>query len=653
MAESTQTLEIEVRTKDFATANLQRVADAGEAAGRQIRKGTEEANTGLKSFTDRWLKLDGDFKRVASVGISAMSSINAGIATANATGENMGRTLLSAGASIAAGFAAGGPVGGALAVTSSAIGLIVSKFGEAEREAKKLGDEIYNNLAPAINKAMGSGAAAIGRVIDQSAAMARQIEIDERVAQGADRARVTRELEYRDTVKAVTAALAERQTAEYRANELLMAAQRQGRDTTREEEQVRLAQAARMEAERAVKAIEAMDSARGRANKAAEEAAAHEEFNRKTIEEQNALKSHQQALDWARKQASAQMTDELVRQANEMVRLSRLSEDELKVDKLVTMEEQLRLRGRTELADALKKMVSDQLHELQQARDLTAEEKRRKAELQAYEALMEENAKNMGFFANEAKKAKDHLKDAAGTNLAAPIRAAADELKKIQTTRGPGRGGATFDEAGRFQGLGLAEARQERRDALRSMKRRRAEAGRMGFGLGETAGVRVGRRAGGLGAFSGLEGELTDMGVAEQPAPFPSIAKRLAAKPKPFVRPGAGISLPIVGGGAVLPGMEPIGPELIDKTTGNLKSMADQQKVLAEALKRQADASEGTKAGADEAAAAAGEAADAMRGTTEAMGGVVVKLKDLAEEVWSHKREIERLKEAANLRGGN
>ena len=651
MADSTHTLEIELRTKDFATESMKRVGEAGKQAGEQVTKSMGGADTTTRTFAERWLKLDGDFTRVARVGVGAISSINAGIATANATSDNFGKTILSAGASIASGFASGGPVGGALAATSAAIGLIVNQFDSAGEAARKLAQDMNTEMAPAIQRLTGSNADAISKIMALQKQYRREAEINGRVLAGESRNRVVEEMEYEAIVRDLNQALRDRETAAYRAEEAVKRSRTAGLPGKEEYEQFRLAGEAVDQAREALRVAEQMRTERGGQLALAEQLARVEAEARNMLQEQERLKTHQQAIDWQRKQASAAMTDELVRQANEMLRLNSLTEDQLKVDKLVTVEEQLRLRGRKDLADALRRMIDDQLRELQQARDLTAEEKERKKELEDYRDIMAGNAKEMGFFAEGAKQAKEHLKGAASLDLAKPIRDAAGELKKLQGGRAPGRGGARFDEEGNFLGLGLAEARQERRDALRSRKRRRAEAGRMGFGLGETSGMRTGRRAGGLGAFSVVEGEAGDMGIVQAgeegtPSFFAEQRKR-----KKFAPPTPMAQLPIIGGGQIAGAQLDL--ELLNKQTGAAKSLADQMKVLNDNTRQQADSLGNAAASGEDIIGEAVRAAEAASRIADNMSELVVKISDFAERIETVEQRTERLLEAARLRGGN
>lgn len=656
MADSTHTLEIELRTKDFATASLKRVGEAGKEAGDEVAKGVQSADASTKSFGQRWLKLDGDFKSVAKVGVMSMNAISAGITTANADSENMGRSLLSAATNIASGFATGGPVGGALAATAAAVGLIANQFGQADREAKTLAMSIDKEMAPAIQRLMGAGAGPVERAIAESRRAAREMQANRRAIEGEDKAKVLRELELKDAILEVNQALEERRAALTGAQEAVTRAQLTGGDVEAAQAQLTLAEAAVKRAEDARRAAEDLRKIEGDRVSLAEQYARIEQQAKDMQQEQLALAAQQKALDASRKQAANAVLEDLVRQANEIVRTSKLTEDQLKVDKLVQMSEQLRLRGYSDLAKEIEKIIRGEWMQIMQKKNLNEAEAQRKKYLEDATDAIEKSNKELGFFADQAKKADQHLKSAASTNLAAPIKAATDELKNANAemlraakARAPGRGGAQFDEEGNFVGLGLAEARQERRAALRTRKRRRAEAGRMGVPIGASVNLRSGRRAGGLGAFSAWQGGGGDMGVSEQPPPQEMVQVSLESLEDPFLQQ-LRAKKKATAGLVQAPGAD---LSVLQGQTEAARKMAEQAKVMGEESKKTAQATDEAKVATTDAAQAAQATADAMRGVGENLGSVTVALKDLQESANETKRQVERLLEAARLRGGN
>lgn len=651
MADSTHTLELEIRTKDFASDSLKRVGDAGKEAGSSVSEGLKGANDQVKSFGDRWLKLDDGFKTVAKAGVGALNAVNLGIQTANASSENMGQTMLSTASGIAMGFAAGGPVGGALAATAAAVGLIVNAFDDAEEAAKNAAREIKFG-AKEIDPLLKSGDDSIKKILQMREAQKRNMDITTRMLnKGESREMAAYEVDLAKAAAQATAAYGDRIDAEKKAWDLYYKLKGEVGPYTAEAEAARLmaerAGEATGEAQKTMKALDELRAARSGELQILELLAARESDIAKTRKDKEANE--------ARARAIAEENKQLQDQAKEMLRIAKLSEDQLAVDKFATMEARLRQSGAKELADEMRALIDQRLKDLQVARDLTAEEKKRKEELLAYKAMVEEAGKDLGFFADKAKEAKEHIKSAASTNLAAPIKEAGQEMKKLLDQQVKGRGGARFDEEGNFLGLGLAEARQERRDALRSMKRRRAERGRMGTSLAGSVNIRSGRRAGGLGGFSAWQGGGGDMGVSENaPSALDSgITVSLDEAPVSDVnltRRATKKKLPILD----VPMPADFG--LSKALTG----LASGTEAMSGAAKEGAQAAETAKTNTDTAATETGRMASALEGMSSgiqelsgAMASAATAVGNMATVVNKVVADVQRLKEAANLRGGN
>lgn len=618
MADSTHTLELELRTKDFASANLKRVGEEGKKAGEQIKGGMSSASGGVESFSKTFLSLDPSFKKVATAGLGAMSSINAAITTASASSENLGRAALGSATSIVAGFASGGPVGGALAAAAAGIGLLVNLFNDVDEASQKAA---ASAVAAAEGTARGAEAA-LGSMQERLARLKEETQTMLGVGPSEQQKELARiERERVRTLGEIDDKIAQAQrryediNKNLRENKDLTVEQRNAERVAQEQyrETIRVLREQRVLVEEIAKA--GVAKANAAAAKAAEDAAA---ATRKQGEAQDkVLKASREALE------------------AEARRLG-LSREQLEIlDLQAKYLEAVRL-GSKEAAEAFKAQILA-LKEKQQVQQATDK---------ASESSLDRQLDKTRKIRDEAKQAGDDRGRAKAGRAPAPAAAAA-----------AAEGLAIEPE------LGLADARQARRDALRAMKRRRAAGARTAFVGGRIPGMRSGRRRGGLGAFSGLFTP-EPMGIGEPlPSPDDPIPPMPLGGPLP-AGAGAGAGLPGGAAGGAAGGVAPRAPGAITPSaqaaTAALQAQTAALKEVASEIDAMKKAADEGKGAADEASTSSSSAADALKATAESLSGVADSMaaaatsaRDLGTTVSRLQADVTRLKEAVNLRGGN
>lgn len=637
MADTTHTLELEVRTKDFASANLKRVGEEGKKAGDQIKEGMSSASGGLRGFTDNWLKLDPDFKKVASAGIGAMSSINAAIATASASSEDLGKAVLGASTSIVAGFASGGPVGGALAAAAAGVGILVNLFGDVDDAASKAASGVAKSaraMADSTNKAIEASRASLAGAEAEESALygptfsARTTEL-KKIEE--ERKRRTSELlgeigkeeaKQREIVKLLESK-AKLSAEARRENELELVASR---------ERARQARLALDDTQKAARIRrENVDERERQAVAAADRARADAESKRAA------------AADKVRRSQAEALRDEARRLG--------LSREQLQILELQQKYMDAARLGEKEAAEAFRK----QIQALKEAQGIQAETGK------TVETHLDRSIQKTEKLADAAGKAAKAL-GAAGKAPKEAREPQARPEKGAPEARGEAAG--ADGEPDLFPEGSLASARQRRRDLLRLRKRQRAAGARNAFVGGRIPGMRSGRRPGGLGAFSGLftprpgggaeagdlmgpdeagslgVGGLQGVGMDGLPVPAPAPAA---------VGPGGG---PPKSPGAITPSANAAAAAL-EAQTSALKQVAEQ----IDAMKKSADegkaAAEGAKTGSDAAASSLQDVAAGLSAVADNMAAAASSAQGLSTTVNQLKADVQRLKDAVNLRGGN
>ena len=137
MADTIHTLEVQASLDDKASRKLEKMGATGKKAGdtttKSLKNTEKQAKNTSRSLTDAG---QSGAKAAGIIG-AGFSSVSAGITAANATAENFEESMIGAGAAVAGAFGAGGPVGGALALASIGIGLLIGKTREAGQAAKE------------------------------------------------------------------------------------------------------------------------------------------------------------------------------------------------------------------------------------------------------------------------------------------------------------------------------------------------------------------------------------------------------------------------------------------------------------------------------------------------------------------------------------
>lgn len=247
---------------------------------------------------------------------------------------------------------------------------------------------------------------------------------------------------------------------------------------------------------------------------------------------------------------------------------------------------------------------------------------------------------------------------------AAKEKKAADAKK-----RDAGVGGARFDSEGNFQGLGLAAARQARRDALRSRKRRRAERGRMGRSIHDgrfsgLGGIRSGRRLDQQGPASSLLDPQGDREREEQKAlndkrkkaredkaraareardGGPGEAPTAPSAPPKTVTGKPGGASDFRDGASSLEDAMKLHEETLKKAAEDMQKAAEKGKESAESAQELAEGTEKLVEAGEEQAAAIGEGADAVTG----FGAKVVEvMKANATKTTQNTEKLARMEEA-------
>lgn len=555
--------------------------------------------------------------------------------------------MLSAGTSILSGFASGGPVGGAIAATSAAVGLLVNAFGEAGKAAEDAANratENWTRSAENIRRAQGGVVSQQEDVASRQEQARRAIAIDRQVAAGMSRDVAQAAYDEAAARQKVADALKD---AEYSLAALRRSARREETFTPQEREAglLKAQQDALVAAQQRVEAARILrdqtesllDLEKQRAIWSGV-AKADEEARKRQAAEAAAVEKAAKDTLFQRSKAQGEMNQALREQVKTMLDSVGLTKEELDLQKMIRDEEMLRLSGSTDLANRLREYISIRYLEIQALKQAAEEKKKGEAAEGKATEKTKEHKDELTKAKDAAKGLKDALQQASQVDLASPIRAAAQAMK---TLRAPGRGGAQFDEEGNFLGLGLAAAREERRSALRTRKRRRAEFGRMGSPIEESVNLRSGRRAGGLGAFSAFEGGTADgIGVREREkqtkvsASFFSdqdVAQMLKATAENQAAAGKSAT----AGATAAQGLN------------------ESTKALAGELQKQTSAIEAAKTSSSDAAASGQRAAEGLRLVSENIRAAADSLRGMADTVTQLKSDVNRLKEAARLRGGN
>lgn len=137
MADSKHTLEIEVKTADFASQSLENIGEEGVEAQESIDKATNKTTDSLEDQKSSMIELGDTGKKFAAIAGSAMASVGAGVSLATANMDSLAGSAAAAAGSIAAGFAAGGPVGGALAIAAAGVGALIFAFRQADEASEQ------------------------------------------------------------------------------------------------------------------------------------------------------------------------------------------------------------------------------------------------------------------------------------------------------------------------------------------------------------------------------------------------------------------------------------------------------------------------------------------------------------------------------------
>lgn len=101
---------------------------------RSFKEGTEEAERKTKKLKRAFYEASQSTKDMQRIGVPALSALSAGFSAASSSSDGFNTSMAAVASSMLASFASGGPVGLALAATSTAIGVIVSALGRAKRE---------------------------------------------------------------------------------------------------------------------------------------------------------------------------------------------------------------------------------------------------------------------------------------------------------------------------------------------------------------------------------------------------------------------------------------------------------------------------------------------------------------------------------------
>lgn len=246
--------------------------------------------------------------------------------------------------------------------------------------------------------------------------------------------------------------------------------------------------------------------------------------------------------------------------------------------------------------------------------------------------------------------------------------------------RDPGVGGARFDSEGNFQGLGLAAARQARRDSLRSRKRRRAERGRMGRSIHDGSfsglgGIRSGRRIDQEGPGSSFidweakreqerqkalndkrkkEREERERAARDAADGGPGAAPEAPNAPDKATTPQGGAAKDFRDGAQDLEGAMKLHEETLKAAAEAQKKAAEKGKESAESAKELAEGAEELVKAGDEQAQAIGKGAEAVAGfgakVVEVMKANATKTNENTEDLKRLRQDLETIQK--QLSGG-
>ena len=379
MTDSTHQLQIEVLAKDFAGKTLDRIGTKGEDVQKRLTKGAKAAGKETDKATKSLFEFGETGKKVSGFAGTAFASMGASVSLATANMDSLAGSSAAAAGSIAAGFGSGGPVGGAIAVASAAVGALIFAFRQSGEEAKKAAEDAAKALEPLSAQAK-SVAESIESIADATA-------FERRIAEAKLAGTLTEAGEEVFRVKARFVEM--RQEAVKTLDEAIIKVNELGRALGDDDLDDDVREGLVKTYDEAVKNVERLRMGLGTLN----EARRNELATLEALREVESKRAEQSRLEQDRKEAEGRASayrdqmQALREQVGLRVRLASLDEASRAVDADRGFVMELRLKGLNKEADALEVLVNQEETRLRLAKRQREEERARLKAKQAEQRI--------------------------------------------------------------------------------------------------------------------------------------------------------------------------------------------------------------------------------------------------------------------------